>query len=62
MKVSEEFVNIQNAQYYSGIKSYIKTYKCNDINLYIAIVKLIEDKSLLLEDILENDNLEKNNG
>ena len=62
MKVSKEFVKIQNAQYYAGIKSYIKTYKSNDINLYIAIVRLIEGKPLLIEDILENDNLEKNNG
>ena len=53
MKVSGQFANIQNAEYYARIKSYIETCKCKGINAHIAIRKIIDDNPYSLEDILD---------
>ena len=60
MKVSGQFANIQNAEYYARIKSYIETCKCNGINPHTAIVRLINDEPYSLDDILSNIETTKN--
>lgn len=54
MKVSGQFKNISNAEYYSNIKSYIETCKRNDINVYDALIRLSEDNPYNIEEILCN--------
>ena len=51
MKVSGQFANIQNAEYFARIKSYIETCKCNNINPHTALVRLIEDNPYTLEEL-----------
>lgn len=51
MKVSGQFANVQNAEYFARIKSYIETCKCNDINPHKAIIRLIEDNPYTLEEM-----------
>lgn len=51
MKVSGQFANIQNAKYFARIKSYIETCKKNDINVYDALCKLINDNPYKIEDM-----------
>lgn len=51
MKVSGQFANLQNAEYFARIKSYIETCKRNGKNPHIALVKLIEDKPYTLEEL-----------
>ena len=51
MKVSGQFANIQNAEYFARIKSYIETCKRNDINIYDALCKLINDMPYKIEDM-----------
>lgn len=51
MKVSGQFANIQNAKYFARIKSYIETCKRNDINVYDALCKLINDNPYKIEDM-----------
>ena len=51
MKVSGQFSNIQNAEYFARIKSYIETCKRNDINIYDALCKLINDEPYKIEDM-----------
>lgn len=51
MKVSGQFANIQNAEYFAKIKSYIETCKCYDINPHDAFVRLIEDKSYTFDEL-----------
>lgn len=51
MKVSGQFANIQNAEYFARIKTYIETCKSNDINPHIALVRLIEDNPYTLEEM-----------
>ena len=51
MKVSGQFANIQNAQYFARVKSYIETCKANDINPHVALVRLIEDNPITLEEL-----------
>lgn len=51
MKVSGQFANIQNAEYFARIKSYIETCKSNDINPHIALVRLIEDNPYTLSEL-----------
>ena len=51
MKVSGQFANIQNAEYYARLKSYIETCKRNDINIYDALCKLINDNPYKIEDM-----------
>ena len=50
MKVSGQFANIQNAKYFARIKSYIETCKKNDINVYDALCKLINDNPYKIEE------------
>lgn len=52
MKVSGQFANIKNAEYFAIIKSYIETCKRNDINVHTAIVKAIEDKPYTVQELL----------
>lgn len=54
MKVSGQFANIQNAEYFARVKSYIETCKSNDINPHIALVRLIEDNPYTLEEMKTN--------
>ena len=51
MKVSGQFSNIQNAEYFARIKSYIETCKRNDINIYDALCKLINDEPYKIENM-----------
>ena len=51
MKVSGQFANIQNAEYFARIKSYIETCKSNDINVHEAIVRLLNDKPYTIEEM-----------
>lgn len=53
MKVSGQFQNIKNAEYYSKICSYIETCKRNGIDVHNAIKSLLEGNPLLLENILK---------
>lgn len=55
MKVSGQFKNILNAQYYSNIKSYIETCKRNDINIHEALVRLLENNPYSINEILNNE-------
>ena len=43
MKVLGQFANIQNAEYFARIKSYIETCKRNDISIYDTLCRLIND-------------------
>ena len=54
MKISGQFKNIINAEYYANIKSYIETYKRNNINEHEAIIRLFNDNPLTIEEILES--------
>ena len=54
MKVSGQFANIQNAEYFARIKSYIETCKCYDINPHNALVRLIEDNPYTLDEMKIN--------
>lgn len=51
MKVSGQFSNISNAQYYARIKSYIETCKRNGYNAHVAIVKLLDDEPYTIQDM-----------
>lgn len=51
MKVSGQFSNMQNAEYFARIKSYIETCKRNDINIYDALCKLINGEPYKIEDM-----------
>lgn len=53
MKVSGQFSNIQNAEYFATIKSYIETCKSNGINAHTALVRLVEDNPYTIEEILK---------
>lgn len=52
MKVSGQFANIQNAEYFARIKSYIETCKTNNINPHLALVRLIEDNQYTLSELI----------
>ena len=54
MKVSGQFANIQNAEYFARIKSYIETCKCYDVNPHTALIRLIEDNPYTLEELKIN--------
>ena len=54
MKVSGQFANIKNAEYYARIKTYIETCKCYDINPHTALVRLIEDNPYTLDEMKIN--------
>ena len=51
MKVSGQFSNLTNAEYYARIKSYIETCKRNGLNSHTALQKLIENNPYTLEDM-----------
>lgn len=51
MKVSGQFANIQNAEYFARIKSYIETCKSHDINPHEALIRLIEDNPYTLDEM-----------
>lgn len=51
MKVSGQFANIQNAEYFARIKSYIETCKANNINPHLALIRLIEDNPYTLDEL-----------
>lgn len=53
MKISGQFQNVMNAEYYATIRSYIETCYRNGINGHEALVRLIQDKPYTLEEILE---------
>lgn len=53
MKVSGQFSNIKNAEYFATIKSYIETCKSNGINAHTALIRLIEDNPYTIEEILK---------
>lgn len=51
MKVSGQFSNISNAEYYARIKSYIETCKRNDINPHLALQRLIDGNPYTIRDM-----------
>ncbi len=51
MKVSGQFANISNAEYYARIKSYMETCKRNGYNSHTAIEKLLSDTPYTIEDM-----------
>lgn len=53
MKVSGQFQNIANAEYYAVIRSYIETCYRNKVNGHEALIRLIEGNPYTLEQILE---------
>jgi len=53
MKSAGQFQNINNAQYYANIRSYLETCYRNGINGHGALVKLIDDNPFTLEEILK---------
>ena len=63
MKVSGQFQNITNAEYYAAIRSYIETCYRNGINGHEALVRLMNNNPYTLEEILEigKQNVEKSN-
>lgn len=54
MKVSGTFSNIQNAEYFARIKSYIETCKANNINPYLALKRLIENNPFSIDELISN--------
>lgn len=52
MKVSGQFKNIDCAQNFAIIKSYLETCKCNGVNVFYACVRLAEGNPLSLQEIL----------
>ena len=54
MKVSGQFKNLSNAEYYSNIKSYIETCKRNNINVHEALIRLSEYNPYNIEEILQD--------
>lgn len=53
MKVSGQFQNVTNAEYYGIIRSYIETCYRNNVNGHEALVRLMNDNPYTLEEILE---------
>lgn len=51
MKVSGQFANIQNAEYFARIKSYIETCKSHDINSHFALERLLQDDPVTLDEM-----------
>lgn len=52
MKISGQFQNITNAEYYAVIRSYIETCYRNGVNGHEALVRLINDNPYTLEEVL----------
>ena len=61
MKVSGQFQNVTNAEYYAAIRSYIETCYRNGINGHEALIRLMNDNPYTLEEIIEigKQNVEK---
>lgn len=53
MKVSGQFQNVTNAEYYGVIRSYIETCYRNNVNGHEALIRLMNDNPYTLEEILE---------
>ena len=53
MKISGQFQNITNAEYYAVIRSYIETCYRNGVNGHEALTKLINGNPYTLEEILK---------
>lgn len=53
MKVSGQFQNVTNAEYYAAIRSYIETCYRNGINGHEALIRLMNNNPYTLEQILE---------
>ena len=53
MKVSGQFQNVNNAEYYGAIRSYIETCYRNNVNGHEALIRLMNDNPYTLEEILE---------
>lgn len=51
MKVSGQFANLQNAEYFARIKSYIETCKRHSINPHEAFVRLIDGNPYTLAEL-----------
>lgn len=51
MKISGQFQNIERAQDYSRIKSYIETVHRNNVNVYEALLRLVMEEPFTLEEI-----------
>ena len=51
MKISGQFSNISNAEYFARIKSYIETCKRNGLNPNTALQKLVDDNPYKIEDL-----------
>lgn len=60
MKVAGQFQNIQTAQYFANIKTYIETCYRNNINPTDALIRLMEDNPYTVEEILSNKNNDEN--
>ena len=54
MKVSGQFQNISNAEYYADIKSYIETCHRNGINEFESLQRLISGSPVTMSEILNN--------
>jgi len=53
MKVSGQFQNVNNAEYYGIIRSYIETCYRNNVNGHEALTRLMNDNPYTLDEILE---------
>lgn len=53
MKISGQFQNITNAEYYASIRSYLETCYRNNVNGHEALMRLMNDNPYTLEEILE---------
>ena len=54
MKVSGQFANIQNAEYFARIKSYIETCKSHNVNTHTAIQRLLENNPYSIDELQKN--------
>lgn len=54
MKTAGQFWNIESANWYARIKTYIETCNRNNVNVYNALLKLCLGKPYTLKQILEN--------
>lgn len=63
MKISGQFQNITNAEYYATIRSYIETCYRNGVNGHEALMRLLNDEPYTLEEILKigEENAKKSN-
>ncbi len=55
MKVSGQFANIKNAQYFANIKSYLETGHRHGINTALLIERALNGNSITIEEMKEHD-------